>query len=340
MSVAAGTDSTEGDAEQSPAGDTGAAEDGTTQTDTEMEAIVTAAGPENGKKKTAYDNAYDTKDMNTIFSEEKQFHGIMKKYWNQRHDLFSRYDDGVLLTKELWFSVTPEVISRFTARVVQHVFESKNEPIFVMDAFAGGGGNVNLFLEYFDVVFAVDINHIHLHCTKNNAAVYFPSEKLYTQLKLLPLNWVYADETLDEHYVDEHYESMQETSELVDRVYANKEESQESLDILKDVRLDCIFGSPPWGGPEYIRDKYYNLNNILPYPLEKLLSIFLHYTDNVCLFLPKNSNLVQIQKITQTLFHDEKYVRVLRMSVHGRQKGLLCCWGPAFVDFDLQDVQL
>lgn len=302
---------------------------------------------ENGKKATSavttattYDNAYDTVDMNKIFSDQEQFYGIMKKYWNQRHDLFHKYDEGILLTKELWFSVTPEVISKFTARVVQHVLRKKNEPIFVMDAFAGGGGNVNFFLEYFDVVFAVDINHIHLHCTKNNAMVYFPKEKVNAQLKLLPLNWVYADDKLDEKFVDEQFEDVDEHSDLVDHVYASKAESLESLEILKDVRLDCIFGSPPWGGPEYIKDKHYNLNNILPYPLEKLLTILLRYTDNVCLFLPKNSNLLQVQKITQTLFHDERYVRVLRMSVHSRQKGLLCCWGPAFLDFDLEDVEM
>lgn len=297
--------------------------------------------------KTPYDNTYDTNNMNEIFDKPEQFYGILKKYWNQRFNLFSKYDEGILLTKELWFSVTPEVISKFTASIIKLGFKDKNEPIFVMDAFAGGGGNINMFLEYFDTVFAADINHIHLYCTENNAKVYFPANEVNSKLKLLPLNWVYADDELDSNYIDEEFENNaeDETDEcvkkgLIERVYANKVESLESLEILKDMRLDCIFGSPPWGGPEYMREKYFNLDNVGPYPLEKLLTILLRYTDNVCLFLPKNSNLLQLQHITNNIFHDERYIRVLKTSIMGRPKGLLCCWGPAFRDLDLEDITI
>lgn len=34
------------------------------------------------------------------------------KYWMQRYTLFARFDDGVLLDEEGWFSVTPEAIAR------------------------------------------------------------------------------------------------------------------------------------------------------------------------------------------------------------------------------------
>lgn len=290
-----------------------------------------------------YDNKYDNENMNEIYDKEEQFHGIMRKYWRQRHLLFSKYDEGILLTKELWFSVTPEAISEFTAKLIKLVLNDKilsKEPIFVMDAFAGGGGNVNSFLKYFDVVFAVDINHLHLYCTKNNANVYFSSDDVNNKLKLLPLNWVYADDGLDKDFIDENFQGeINDVNHLVDKIYVNKKESLESLEILKDMKLDCIFGSPPWGGPEYIKEKYYNLDNILPYPLEKLLKILLNYTDNVCLFLPKNSNLLQIQKITVSIFDDERYVRVLRFSSYGRSKGLLCCWGPAFLHLDIEKIE-
>lgn len=286
------------------------------------------------------DNRYDDDNMNEIYNKEEQFHGVMKKYWNQRHLLFSKYDKGILLTKELWFSVTPELISEFTAKLIKFVLNDKilnKEPIFVMDAFSGGGGNVNLFLKYFDVVFAVDINYLHLYCTKINANIYFSIDEVNNKLKLLPLNWVYADNKLDKDFVDQNFEKkVIDLNHLVDKIYVNKRESLESLEILKDMKLDCIFGSPPWGGPEYVKEKFYNLNNILPYPLEKLLKILLNYTDNICLFLPKNSNLLQIQKITVSIFDDERYVRVLRLSRFGRPKGLLCCWGPAFLDLDIE----
>ncbi len=33
------------------------------------------------------------------------------KYWMQRYSLWSRYDDGVLMDEEGWFSATPEVVA-------------------------------------------------------------------------------------------------------------------------------------------------------------------------------------------------------------------------------------
>lgn len=37
------------------------------------------------------------------------------KYWMQRYSLWSRYDEGVLMDEEGWFSATPEVIARHHA---------------------------------------------------------------------------------------------------------------------------------------------------------------------------------------------------------------------------------
>lgn len=33
------------------------------------------------------------------------------KYWHQRNQIFSKYDEGVWLTDEAWFGVTPEPIA-------------------------------------------------------------------------------------------------------------------------------------------------------------------------------------------------------------------------------------
>lgn len=295
----------------------------------------------NGKQFVQYDNTYEDNNLNEIFCKKDQFQGMMKKYWNQRYSIFSKYDEGVILTKELWFSVTPESISKSTALIINTAFKGKDN-LHVMDAFAGGGGNILQFLKYNDVVYAVDINYIHLYCTKNNVAKYFDNDKIDKKLKVLGINWEYADKT-NPDYVNEHYEDDNKLIDnfgLVDKVYANKKESLENLEILENIKVDCIFGSPPWGGPEYMKDKYFNLNHLLPFTLEKLLTVLLQYTDNIVLFLPKNSNLKQLNKITVNVFNDEKMVRVFRMSLYNRPKGLVCCWGPAFVDLDLYDVDL
>ena len=35
------------------------------------------------------------------------------RYWQQRYDIFSRYDDGILMTDDAWFSVTPEPVAQY-----------------------------------------------------------------------------------------------------------------------------------------------------------------------------------------------------------------------------------
>lgn len=71
---------------------------------------------------------------------ELQFQGmseehsaIIGKYWCQRYLLFSRFDDGIKMDEEGWFSVTPESIARHHA--------SRCGSGIVVDSFTGVGGN-------------------------------------------------------------------------------------------------------------------------------------------------------------------------------------------------------
>ena len=57
----------------------------------------------------------------------------LQKYWNQRFRLFSKFDDGIELDRESWFSVTPEVIAK-------HIAE-RCQCDLIVDAFCGVGGN-------------------------------------------------------------------------------------------------------------------------------------------------------------------------------------------------------
>lgn len=40
------------------------------------------------------------------------------KYWHQRQKIFSKYDEGVWLTDDAWFGVTPEPIAKYVS--LQH----------------------------------------------------------------------------------------------------------------------------------------------------------------------------------------------------------------------------
>lgn len=61
----------------------------------------------------------------------------MLKYWYRRFMLFSRFDQGVRLDRESWFSVTPETVAAHTAQ--------RCKCDLIVDAFCGSGGNTIQF---------------------------------------------------------------------------------------------------------------------------------------------------------------------------------------------------
>ncbi|KAJ8372992.1 hypothetical protein AAFF_G00272290 [Aldrovandia affinis] len=98
----------------------------------------------------------------------------LAKYWIQRYRLFSRFDEGIKLDHEGWFSVTPEKIARHIALRVQHSFPSD----LIIDAFCGVGGNAIQFALTGKRVIAIDIDPVRLALAQNNAEVYGVSEQI------------------------------------------------------------------------------------------------------------------------------------------------------------------
>lgn len=59
------------------------------------------------------------------------------KFWYKRYSLFSRFDQGIKLDQESWFSVTPE-------KVAEHLAERCRCDL-IIDGFCGAGGNAIQF---------------------------------------------------------------------------------------------------------------------------------------------------------------------------------------------------
>ncbi|XP_005396132.1 PREDICTED: trimethylguanosine synthase [Chinchilla lanigera] len=95
------------------------------------------------------------------------------KYWAQRYRLFSRFDDGIKLDREGWFSVTPEKIAEHIAGRV-----SQCEWDVVVDAFCGVGGNTIQFALTGKRVIAIDIDPVKIDLARNNAEVYGIADKI------------------------------------------------------------------------------------------------------------------------------------------------------------------
>lgn len=84
---------------------------------------------------------------------------VPNKYWGQRYRYFSKYDDGVALDTEGWYSVTPEAIARHIAeRVCCDV---------VVDPFVGCGGNAIQFALVCHLVIAIDTDPAKLELARS-----------------------------------------------------------------------------------------------------------------------------------------------------------------------------
>ncbi|TRY84131.1 hypothetical protein DNTS_026033 [Danionella cerebrum] len=92
----------------------------------------------------------------------------LAKYWAQRYRLFSRFDEGIKLDHEGWFSVTPEKIAEHIALRVQDSFNSE----LIIDAFCGVGGNAIQFALTGKRVLGIDIDPVRLALAQHNAEVY------------------------------------------------------------------------------------------------------------------------------------------------------------------------
>ncbi|KAM4552063.1 trimethylguanosine synthase [Odontesthes bonariensis] len=99
----------------------------------------------------------------------------LAKYWAQRYRLFSRFDDGIRLDREGWFSVTPERIAEHIALRVESSFSDSQ---LVIDAFCGVGGNAIQFALTGKRVLAIDIDAVRLDMARHNAAVYGVAERM------------------------------------------------------------------------------------------------------------------------------------------------------------------
>ncbi|KAI3758933.1 hypothetical protein L6452_06506 [Arctium lappa] len=93
-----------------------------------------------------------------------EFSPIISKYWCQRYVLFSKYDDGIQMDEEGWFSVTPECIAK------HHAFRCGSGAI--VDCFTGVGGNAIQFASKSTHIIAIDIDPKKIEYAQHNATIY------------------------------------------------------------------------------------------------------------------------------------------------------------------------
>uniref|UniRef100_A0A915PFA8 Trimethylguanosine synthase n=1 Tax=Setaria digitata TaxID=48799 RepID=A0A915PFA8_9BILA len=103
------------------------------------------------------------------FADDKD----MPKYYNQRFRLFSKLNEGIMMDREGWYSVTPE---RIAAHIADRVVIIKDAVL--LDGFAGVGGNCIQFALKGAYVIALDMDPVRLRCAKRNAEIYGVADRI------------------------------------------------------------------------------------------------------------------------------------------------------------------
>ncbi|CAK7207136.1 putative diacylglycerol O-acyltransferase tgs1 [Sporothrix eucalyptigena] len=245
----------------------------------------------------------------------------IQKYWKGRYKIFPNYNDGIYLTDDAWFGVTPEPVARKIAGDTW--LPSANT---VVDMFAGAGGNTIAFAlwGFFDHVIGIERNADTLACAQENARVAGVPEGVIT--------WIHGDcfEVLKELLAGPGERTPEEVS--------LEEGTIEPLDPTRTV----LFASPPWGGVSYTAQEVFDLSTMEPYNLQALHDAC--YPLPHALYLPRTSDLQQLADVLPppktksrdavdgtdgTTQEAEPELRVVQYCMHGFSKALVAYYPAA-----------
>ncbi|XP_050528300.1 trimethylguanosine synthase-like isoform X2 [Daktulosphaira vitifoliae] len=117
--------------------------------------------------------SYEHQNTISRYADKKLSKHVEKspwKYWSMRHLLFSKFDSGILLDSESFYSVCPEILSYHIAK--------RCKCDVAMDPFCGAGGNIIQLAKTCKLVIAIDIDPHKIKLAKHNAEVYGVAHKI------------------------------------------------------------------------------------------------------------------------------------------------------------------
>ena len=209
---------------------------------------------------------------------------VHNKYWAQRRRLFKRFDEGIQLDAEGWYSVTPEVVadhvaSRFADASDQLIRCSndnakssstpernsknnnrgggqKKKSMVILDAFCGCGGNSIAFGKLpptvVSLIVCVDVDRTKLRKAAHNASIYRipPNRIVFVEANSVAvMERCYRDGNL---IMDPPPRTPEALSAYPPReIYDDF--TIGGIDLLTEYapHIDAVFMDPPWGGIDY-----------------------------------------------------------------------------------------
>ena len=180
---------------------------------------------------------------------------MMLKYWDQRYRIFSKYDHGIVIDNEGWYSTTFERIAQYIAKKF-----TKLRITTIIDCFSGIGGTTIPFACGANQVIAIDNNPEKFRILKINAAI---------------------------------YNTNNDIEMIIGDVHATTTDIAATRNL--DRRATAVICSPPWGGPDYVNRKYCSIRTFPSGDLFELMKVLVQITNNVVLILPRNTDMEEIR---------------------------------------------
>ncbi|KAF7637480.1 hypothetical protein Mgra_00002999 [Meloidogyne graminicola] len=237
------------------------------------------------------------KNAHNYFSDDQE----MMKYWYQRYRFFSKLDEGILLDREAWFSVTPEMLGQ---HVADRLVRIKN--CVILDAFAGSGGNSIQFALKGSFVYGIDIDPIKLRCSARNAHIYgvrgrinFICGDFFNICKSFIGARKYKEENkivksklhLKKLFLEKIEQLIKNTKQLF--VFFR---SYPYTTDLYPFAIDAVYLSPPWGGPSYAKSgkEEFDIQKDIVLDGVKIFNYARKISQNIVYFLPRNTSVDQL----------------------------------------------
>jgi 16S rRNA G966 N2-methylase RsmD len=283
---------------------------------------------------------YDTYSL----SDPNPISDVDDKYWDQRYRLLSRYDKGIILDPESWYSITPEIIANhITYQFLKLSKKLKKNLRVALDCFSGSGGNSISLAKHFDCVIAVDIDEQKHYNCRHNADLYNVENRIFTITTdvntlfdhLLVINKTQNVTSLISNeqlkylfnlYQHHDFRTSCETNassekwKIIDSIIYNEQRNENALDVL--------FLAPPWGGPAYTQTNSFNLRTMLPSGdgFELVLGAT-QLCENVVLMVPRNTSHKHLKKLQNFI---QKPCIVEDIYLHHKRKMIVVYIGSFF----------
>ena len=189
------------------------------------------------------------------------------------------------MDEEGWYSVTPEAIATQIAE--------RCRCDVVLDAFCGVGGNAIAFARTCER--GMILSPSRFPCADNFSNPPPPS-LCHVCSTVIALDTSPTRLALARHNAALHGLATRIEFVLADfRAFAARAAHATSAGPPSSARkIDVVFLSPPWGGPEYLAAPVYSLARTRPEPAAELFRLARLLTPNVAFYVPRNTGLEDI----------------------------------------------